>query len=370
MKNKQKINLWGWLCLASALLGAAQPINATGEDRSTINPVLLSPTAPAFYGKLQKEFDALEHSTARSPDEESRGVVCLSRADNIERAPKLYAFLNHVATKLAKKAGIKVPTIFVCVKLDSSSYNASVQKIIYTSRLTYTSETGSSITTEIVNDEFNLTVGKELINLFFWNSANKDCIEAVIAHEIGHAMNNHTVQSKENEFEADAAALRMLEVQENLPRAIDMLTLAGHIYNNLAAIASEALKEHVHFLIRVMTTSLIQEFPDLGRLGSSSSHTNFAFAVNAALEPILNPMATGGQPINAAHVVISAYNRLKQACVEPEQLLRGDKRKLSAQGKLLDELTSRFFSPINHPDPRSRKRHMRECMGVEMETAV
>ena len=332
----------------------------TANLPTSINPVLLAPTNKESHEKLNQEFKALKQNAVRTSRDVKLGVVCLSKAENTELAPTLNAFLQPVVTQLVKKTKLKMPTIFVYIKEDSASYNASMQKVTYTSVLTYRSETGSSISTELVNDEFNLTIGKELINLFFWNSANKDLIEAVLAHEFGHAVNNHTTQSPTNEFEADTTAIKVLDFPQNLPKAIDMLTLAGHIYNNLAAIASESFKEHVHFLIRVMTTSLIQEIPDLGELGNSSSHTNFAFSVNAALGPILKPSVAKGEQATIDVVVKKAYNNLKLACSSPDKLLGGDEKRRSIQGQMLDKLTSEFFSPINHPDPRSRKKHMLE----------
>ncbi len=341
------------------LLGYKQ--NAT--QASTINPVLLAPTAAKFYEAVQQEFAALKQNTPTFG--ESKNKACLAKAENIERAPKLHAFLQHITEQLIEKTQLKMPTIYVYLGEDVKSYNASMQTVHLISKLTAKTATGT-ITTEIATNEYNLTIGKELINLFFWDSANRGCLAAVIAHEIGHAVNNHKALSKINEYEADKTAIKILEDPETLPKAIDMLTLAGHIYNNLAAISSDALKEHVHFLIRVMTCSLIKEFPTLGKLGVSSSHTNFAFAVNAALEPILNPKTTGNQPMNAADVVIKAYNKLRLACTSPEQLLGDDPRRLSVQGKLLDELTSKYFSPINHPDPKSRRKHMETCIAEEL----
>lgn len=338
----------------------------TTHSRSSINPVLLAPTMPKFYEKLQKEFDALRHSSSRTTEEKKRGVVSLSQAENIERAPTLYKFLNHAVEKLIKKTKLRMPTLFIYLNEDSMSYNASMHKTQYKTDLRYTSERGDRFSESIVHYTFNLTVGKELINLFFWNNPNKGCIKAVIAHEIGHQVNNHITKAVENEFEADTTAIKILKKPRDLPKAINMLTLAGHLYNNLAAIASDSLKEHVHFLIRVMTCSLIQEYPDLEKLGESASHTTLAFAVNAALEPILNPTATGNQPINAAQIVINAYNKLKQACVAPDQLLGKDAIMLTAQGILLDKLTHQAF-PIYHPDPKSRKQNIMNRI-AEIET--
>lgn len=319
---------------------------------ATNHKPLFSSDSPQFFEKIQKEFTLLQNKGIKSSL--NPHATSLSDATNAELAPTLNIFLTQIVERLIKKTTLKMPAILIYVQDDQTSYNASMQKIRYTSLLTSTTQSGQSMRTEIVNDEYNLTIGKDVINLFLWNNHNKNCLAAVIAHEIGHAVNNHTTQSIENEFQADRTAVKLLQNPSSLAKGITMLTLAGHIYNTLAAIASPAFIPHVHFFVRTLSSALVQEYPDLGQLGSSSSHSAFAQTVRTALDPIVNIPATDQKAIDPTAIIMKAYENLRLACSNPQKLMGMDKKELSAQGKMLDELTDKMFSPIHHPAPKKR----------------
>lgn len=335
----------------------------TSLESSPINQVLLTPTETPFYEKLQKEFAALEHNVSTYGENKNRANLAL--AENIDRAPTLHTFLTNLTENLIQKTKLKMPTIYIYLGDDVDCYNAKMETIRTVTTCITPTTTGND-TTKIVSYEYNLVIGKELINLFFWNNTNKHCLPAVIAHEIGHAVNEPTTSPITNEFKADATAIKILDQPQTLPLAIDMLTLAGHMYNNIITISPDAPKTQVNNLVHIMTSSLIQEFPDMGMLGAMSSHHNLAFTIYTAIEPMLKPEAQDGKSITLDYVVTKAYNQLKQACAQPEQFLKTDQAAFSAKGKLLDALTNSLYSPITHPDPKSRKDSMKKCIAARM----
>lgn len=315
---------------------------------ATVQVTALSPEASEFYEKVQKELGALQ--AARK----GRDMVNISKAKYTQIAPNLSNFLSNLTENLIKKTTLTMPSIFVYIGDGQGLYNASMQKTVTVFTHTSRDISGKESSTQIVQDKYKLTLGRELVNLFLWKKSLTDCFEAVIAHEIGHAVNNHTIPSIENEYAADRTAVKLLKSPWKLPQGISVLTLAGHIYNTISAIADDGVKEHIHFLVRVLTASLVKEFPNLGELGRSSSHTNFARLVQAALAPIISPEEQEESISSPAALVIKIHERLRQACLNPGAFMGVDDDELSEEGEMLDELTNRMFSPITHPAPRDR----------------
>lgn len=287
-----------------------------------------------------------------------------------ENAPTLYKFIEYFIKDFITKALLSMPEIYVYLGDDQNGFNASMQTVTYT-HISWIP--GTNIPpTKITTNQYNLTVGAELVKLFTWDRDLIPCFKATLAHEIGHAVTQKKdtstimtqAQAWKSEYDADAFAVSILETPQNLEKAIDILTLSGHIYNNMMAIAGNETREQVLYLVHVLTSALIEEIPGLKYLGMAPSHSEFASRVYSALHPVLNPTATQGESISASQFVTTAYENLKSACLKST-----NNQKFSVTNQMLDELTNRYFSPINHPTPKKRKLNIQRLIQAKNENS-
>lgn len=117
-----------------------------------------------------------------------------------QNAPTISAILYALANKLAKKANLACPKLYLWDEKASTGYG------MYGYRY---------------NSQENRIIFKpQTIALFLCNQELLPYIESLMAHEFGHIIHNHYTSSPQNELLADKAAITLLENPKKLAPAI------------------------------------------------------------------------------------------------------------------------------------------------------
>ncbi|MBD3231288.1 hypothetical protein GF322_01365 [Candidatus Dependentiae bacterium] len=316
------------------------------------------------YDVIEKEINSLKNNF------NNFDLIGLDDEESKKIAPNFITQIEKNVQFFVKMAGIKTPKLYLYVGTDQKTYNASattsITEITTVKTVTKNGEENQFAKKDIEKN-YKLTLGENLVKLFFWNKDGNELLKSIIAHEIGHMYHNHLQESKESEYQADTKAVEFLGRHngENLIKAIDMVTLAGHIYTilNSNAFTFKINLDEINHLIRVLVNTIIREKSDLAELGSCSSHAKFGYVVNNVFEKALqknfNPkVGLSNQDIERI------YQQLYLACTNLKDFMGSDEMdfNISKQCEYIEEYTNRLYSNITHPTPLERRINVQNCL--------
>lgn len=322
---------------------------------------------------LNKSYVAIEAEISRikSLSNES-GTVSLDKNKCV--APVLHNMISQIVSKFVKMAKIDtMPKLTLYVGSDSKTYNASAQTSTKTETkimIKYDQNSGKRVTTPVsktVKKLYELVVGEGLIKLLLWKNYGEKLLSAIIAHEIGHMSDPDLSQeSKRAEFFADSKAVEFVGRSDAkmLTQAIDMITLASHMYSILT-LNSELLRLNLgdaHQIIRIIVNSMVNELPELGDLGRCSTHKKFGYVVNKVFQDSvkysLDPKA--GMTEKEFNNV---YNKLHRACLSLSDYMGPEEeQEMSQKYEFIENYTNQIYNHITHPAPLERMTNIQNCI--------
>jgi hypothetical protein len=359
MKNLNKISLTFVFVFWS--LNAATDYIAVSSGININLPIqrpnlMLKPTNP-LYLKIERELATLKASTNQT------GAIKL----NSDKAPELTSIISDIVSRLCSTVKIKAPTVQIYFFDQNDTYNAKAvtQSCLITETLT--TRKHKSIEKQVKNYEVKdhcLQLGEGLLKLLFWNARGKDLLEGIIAHEIGHMIQKKFPEPKQNEYDADATAVKLLGPQKAqlLTKAIDMNVLGGHVYNILSGQADifHLPIGYADQLVRVIVSSLIEEMPDLGDLGRSATHVKFGYVVDKVFKDSLQYSFNPKIGLTEDNF-FKIYEKLQKACSNCSSFMQNEDE-INHRCRVVESFSDQYYSPITHPTPLERRMHIQGCI--------
>jgi|GEM_PF-4230308 len=319
--------------------------------------LMLNPVSSGLYDVMDSEIDLLKKRFPEQCSKNSEKLISVMQAGAPEIAPALYQLLYKKTQALAEKANVEVEDILIHVGQDKESYNLFAKMLIET-----TITEGDPVSKESRINK--LVIGEQALKLFLWDfDKNEDTFSAVIAHEVGHMWCEHKDECKRNEFEADLVGKCLLDDPRALNKGVNMLTLAGNLFNSISEKSSEGNLNltDVFRMVCVATNTIANDNGgDLGWLGKTSSHAKFSLNVNQAVEnasKTANGLADKNMFLSnvCSNVLISC--KTQNGLFAPEL----DKQLSSVCKKAEDALHVAGISPITHPTPLERSVYSAAC---------
>lgn len=351
---------FGWECFAQDFISVN---HSAVVDVAQNYPVLeLKPTNPHYF-EIEKELTKLKEQNLGCCE------ILLDEASNQNIAPRFYEAIKKIVKNFVEATGIQMPQLILFTGQENKAYNASATTATKTLVTTTTVTRGKKkkvFTSESVEKEYKLTLGEGLLKLLFWKREWEDLLSGIIAHEIGHMVQVNKLESKEMEYQADAKAVELLgrKRSDKLIQAIDMITLANHIYNILT-LNSELLRLNLgdaHQIIRIIVNSLINAFPDLGDLGRCSTHKKFGYVVNKVFQDALKYSLDPSIGMTETEFV-KIYERLQRVCLSLVEYMGPDEEEeISKKYEFIENYTNQLYNHITHPTPLERRINIQECI--------
>lgn len=369
MKNKKLI-----ACSSVALLSflGIIPGQQVTEDKITVNNSVKVSAEPAKLPVLELKavnslYTAIEREISQLKSLGKKTTVSLD--ENRLVAPNLYKIIKEIVDGFVVKAKIEMPKIFLYVGEDSKTYNASAQssKIIHTmmTKTTYKKHVETKIDKK-VETHHDLVLGEGTVRLLLWKNYGNKLLSAIIGHEVGHMCDSNAVESKRAEYFADSKAVEFLGKRDAkfLEQAIDMITLATHIYNILIS-NSVLLRLNVgdsHQVIRIITNSIVNELPELGDLGKCSTHKKFGHVVNKIFQDSLKYSLDPKIGLTEKEF-INIYQRLQKACTSLSDYMGDEEeQEISQKYEFIENYTNQIYNHITHPTPLERSANIEKCI--------
>jgi hypothetical protein len=371
------------LSLASLGLFAQQAIDGITVNQNVYldvkpfnQPLLELKPTNKFYQTIEREIAILKQfkceATKTVPYDMCLSEPCLNEIslDNKQSySPILYKTIKEIVEKFAQKAKIEMPKLVLYVGSDSITYNASANTATITHTKTtkkfYGRKTESSVDQWVENNH-KLVIGEGLIKLLLWKNYGNKLLAAIIGHEIGHMCDANKQESKKCEFFADSKAVEFLGKNDadNLTQAIDMITLANHMYNILT-LNSELLRLNlgdVHQIIRIIVNSMINEMPELGDLGICSTHKKFGYVVNKIFQDALKYSLDPKIGMTEREFIL-IYAKMRKACSDlVEYMGEDEEREISQKYEFIENYTNQLYNHITHPTPLERSTNIQNCI--------
>lgn len=364
--NKQIIGLLSGLCM-----GLMVGVCADQSDQEPyVSDILsLAGNALADFKADRPDFTSDNKEFVAIYDREiellrkSYGSISVDLEDEEVKAlaPELANFICGAVGVVAKRAKIKKPGVKLQLQDSNLQYNAAARQgrqINILTKNTYlvNQATGQKtlVNTETETDVDKISdieVGAELVRLFVWRSDRPALMAAILGHEVGHIVFEHTDEAVVNEHEADLFAAKLLKKGTDLILALDMLSLAAHVYNSLKSIVAD--KKLVYDLVRAAVNRVVIDVPDLGELGTATSHAYVATAVFNALEKADKKNIVSG---NWDDAVFEVYQAVKRACTVPSAVFGVSSEKIQALCLEMERKATYLQSfKLTHPTPFNRR---------------
>jgi hypothetical protein len=335
--------------------------NVQVEPMPEVLPLLELKAGNISYDLIEREIDSLKRLRNNNAD--------VSLDDNKHMAPTLYRIIKRFVDNFATRSKIDTPKLFLYVGNDNRTYNASAQSDLITRRTTTRMTRGKKIETSVKEEVManrSLVLGEGTVRLLLWKGYGDKLLSAIIAHEIGHMCDPAAGESKRAEYFADSKAVEFLGKRDAryLTQAINMITLATHVYNILKS-NSSLLRLNMgdsHQIIRIIANSIVNELPELGDLGRSSTHQKFGYVVNNVFQDSLK-YSLDPKVGMTEKGFISIYNRLKKACTSLSEYMGNDlDQEISQRYEFIESYTNQLYNHITHPTPLERVSNIERCI--------
>lgn len=296
---------------------------------------------------LRKNFD---HDVIDLEDEKAKTL-----------APELANFLSGGVRVVAEAAKIKKPGVKLQLQDSNLQYNAAAQRTTRVSKLTkltyeHDLATGKqrlldSTTETEVDTISDIIIGAELVRLFIWREGRMALMAAILGHEVGHIVFEHKDEAVANEHEADLFAAKLLKKGTDLIVALDMISLAAHVYNSLKTIVAD--KKRLYDLVRLAVNRVVTDVPDLGELGTATSHAYVATAVFNALKKADAQVIQYG---NWDDALFEVYLAVKRACTVPSAVFGVPSEEIQSLCLEMERKATYLQSfKLTHPTPLNRR---------------
>lgn len=364
MTMKQKFFLILVVCVIPGFAMADQPspdqLTATSEALADFKA-----DRPDFSSDNKKFADAIDYELQTLRRIYKHTTVNLEDAAVRKIAPKVTTFVVKAVELVVERAGIAMPGVRLLLADNNLQYNAAAQHstqtkttIKQTYKVYYNPENGREIRRELVNQEKeieknainDIVIGAELVRLFIWRSDRVALLGAIIGHEVGHIVFEHSEETVGHEHEADLFAAKLLKNGTDLITALDMLSLAAHSYNSLKDIITD--KRRLFDSIRATVNRVVMDVPDLGELGTATSHAYVATAIFNALRQADQKAMRGG---NLEDSCFEIYQAMKRACTVPSVVFGVPKEEIAALCLEMERKASYLHTFKNtHPTPMDR----------------
>ncbi len=291
--------------------------------------------------------------------------------DNKSSAPVLYETVSQIVDKFVKIAKIdKMPKLVLYVGSDSKTYNASAQTSTVTQTETVTKyKNGKKISTDVnkkVKKFHKLVIGEGLVKLLLWKHFGSRLLSCIVAHEIGHMCDSISGESKRAEYFADSKAVEFVGKGDAhlLTQAIDMITLASHMYSILT-LNSDLLRLNLgdaHQVIRIIVNSMVNQLPELGDLGRCSSHKKFGYVVNKVFQDSVK-YSLDPKVGMTEREFSNVYHKLHRACLNlAEYMGPEEEQEISRKYEFIENYTNQIYNHITHPTPLERSVNICNCI--------
>lgn len=318
------------------------------------------------YQAIEREITQLKQFKNTS---HKAGLNEVSLDEYKSSGPILYKTIKEIVEKFVSKTKTEMPKLVLYVGNDSITYNASAN----TSTITHTKTTKKiykhQVETSVENhveQKHKLVLGEGLIKLLLWKNYGNKLLAAIIGHEIGHMCDTDKQESKKCEYFADSKAVEFLGKADakNLTQAIDMLTLAGHMYNILTGNA-DLLRLNLgdaHQVIRIMVNSMVNQMPELGDLGVCSTHKKFGHVVNKIFQDALTYSLDPKMGMTEKEF-FRIYEKMHKACSNlAEYMGEEEERDMSQKYEFIENYTNQLYNHITHPTPLERSTNIEQCI--------
>ncbi|KKQ11691.1 MAG: hypothetical protein WCS92_00855 [Candidatus Babeliales bacterium] len=314
------------------------------------------------YQTIEREIAMLKQLTPINSNE-------ISLDDNKLNNPTLYKIIKEMVEKFVLKAKIEMPKLVLYVGNDNATYNASANTATIThtktSRKTYKRQIETTVS-ETVEQKHKLVLGEGLIKLLLWKNYGNKLLAAIIGHEMGHMCDTNKQESKKCEFFADSKAVEFLGKADanNLTQAIDMITLASHMYNILTGNA-DFLRLNlgdVHQIIKIIVNSMVNQMPELGDLGVCSTHKKFGYVVNKIFQDALKYSLDPKIGMTEKEFLL-IYEKMHKACSNlSEYMGEEEEQEISQKYEFIENYTNQIYNHITHPTPLERSTNIEQCI--------
>lgn len=331
-------------------------------DNHSDQPMLELRPINTSYQTIEREIATLKQLTNINLNE-------ISLDDNQASSPTLYKIIKEIVENFVVKAKIEMPKLVLYIGNDSTTYNASANTATIThtktTKKTYKRQVETTVS-EHVEQKHKLVLGEGLIKLLLWKNYGNKLLAAIIGHEIGHMCDTNKQESKKCEFFADSKAVEFLGKTDanNLIQAIDMVTLASHMYNILTGNAG-FLKLNlgdVHQIIRIIVNSMANQMPELGDLGVCSTHKKFGYVVNKVFQDALKYSLDPKIGMTEKEFLL-IYEKMYKACSNlPEYMGEEEEQEISQKYEFIENYTNQIYNHITHPTPLERSTNIERCI--------
>lgn len=323
----------------SSYVPAFTPNNAPLGDFSCNNKKV--------YRTIKNEINALKLAY-----HDHTGTIPLSNEKSRASAPILCKMLESCTSSLATKADLQTPPIYLSID-ENNRYNAHAQGLTATlvtkhyiqqdGHTTLIDQTASEIT------KHRITLDEELLKLILWRTEYQECLQAIIAHELGHIKYNHQGHNLNHEHEADLFALTLLEKPSLLITALDMIQCSSSLLTSLKSYSScIPSTKTAHSVIRKTVNAVILHRGDLGELGRADSHTYFSTLVAQATKEVFSS-SHGSSTIDYLNPL---FEQLLIACNDPQKFFTIFS--LSYLKQMGREIDQKNPETLTHPHPLAR----------------
>ncbi len=361
--NKQIIGLLGGFCMG-LMVGVCADQEAYVSDVLSLADNTLDgfkADRPDFTSDNEKFVATYDREIELLRNRYEQTSVDLEDEEVKALAPELTDFICGAVGVVAKRAKIKKPGVKLKLEGGNSQYNAAARQgkqINILTKNTYlvNQATGQKtlVNTETETDVDKISdieVGAELVRLFVWRSDRPALMAAILGHEVGHIVFEHSDEAVVNEHEADLFAAKLLKKGTDLIVALDMLSLAAHVYNSLKSIVTD--KKLLYNLVRAAVNRVVMDVPDLGELGTATSHAYVATAVFNALEKADKKIIVSG---NWEDAVFEVYRAVKRACTVPSAVFGVPSEEIQALCLEMERKATYLQSfKLTHPTPFNRR---------------
>ena len=333
-------------------------------DCAITQPILELKATNKYYNTIESEISRIKSLKDKSDEvslDENQSIVSI-----------LYNEINQAVSKSIKLAKIaKMPKLVLYVGSDPKTYNASAQTSVLTSIETTTKRTksGKLISTEVnktVEKKYKRVVGEGVVKLLLWKDYGSKLLASIIAHEVGHMCDSVMGESKRAEYFAESKAIEFVGKKDAkmLCQAIDMITLASHMYNILT-LNSYLLRLNLgdaHQVIRIIVNSMVNELPELGDLGQCSTHKKFGYVVNKIFQDSLKYSLDPRIGMTEREFV-NVYQRLHSACANLSEYIGPEnEQEISEKYEFIENYTNQIYNHITHPTPLERSNNIQNCI--------
>lgn len=315
----------------------------------------------AFVATVDKELNLLK---------DKFGTVDVDLKDSVaaQIAPTICALLVDGVAEIVRQANLKgagmtVPGVKLSFRVGSLQYNAAAEKveqIVAKKTRTYLEDSRGNrkLVDEKVEVETNkisdIVVGAQLVRLFVWMRDGDALLIAILGHEIGHIIFDHSSEDVRNEHEADLFAAMLLKNGVDLIKALDVLALAAHTYNTLKDIVSN--KQEVYDFIRAAVNRVVLDLVNLDELGNATSHSYVATVIHNAVRKEASRINKAVSSSNREEACYALYEALKRACNAPDAVFGVSAQQIKRLCAKMEK-KSRYLEAFKqtHPTPFNRR---------------